>query len=215
MLWSERCAACGDPAALLCDPCRRGLRRAVVAVPPPGLDACRALLAYQGPGRALVARLKYRNDRRALSWLVDGMAALLDVPPGAVVTWVPTTVRRRSRRGFDQARLLARGLARRWGVPCSGLLVRGDGPAQSSRTRDERHRGVPLGVRPGRPVTRPVVVVDDVTTTGASLAGAAQALRAGGCPWVGAVTAAYTPLAGDRPHDRAEARRTPAPGGRT
>lgn len=207
MLWSERCVSCDEPGVALCPRCRRGLRRAVIPVVPQGLDACRALLAYEGPGRDLVARLKYRNDRRLLSWLVDGMAALLNPPPGVVVTWVPTTASRQSQRGFDQARLLARGVARRWHVPCRPLLVRGDGPPQSSRSEEERHQGVPLSVRPGAtPLTRPVVIVDDVTTTGATLTSAARALRSAGSPWVAALTAAHTPR-----HDA----RTPVPGERT
>jgi len=216
MLWSERCVACGESAGPVCDRCRRGLRRAVVSSVPAGLDVCRSLLAYEGPGRDLVTGLKYRNDRRVLTWLVDAMVTLLDrddLPPGVVVTWVPTTGRRRAHRGFDQARLLARGVARRWGVPCPDLLVRGPGPTQSSRTIDERHQGVPLTVRSSRsggPVTRPVVVVDDVMTTGASLTSAAQVLRAEGCSWVAGLTAAYTPRLHPSRNEK-----TPVPGGRT
>lgn len=166
--------------------------------PPPGVDVCRALLVYDGAGRELVARLKYRNERASLGWLADGMAGLLHPPEGAVVTWVPTVGRRRRRRGFDQAELLARAVARRWQLPAVPLLRRRSGPPQTGRSRAERLGGVGIEARrelPGRardgPV--PVVLVDDVVTTGATLRCGAQALRAAGATWVGAVVAARTP----------------------
>ncbi|MGH9213137.1 MAG: hypothetical protein ACRD2C_21065 [Acidimicrobiales bacterium] len=159
----------------------------------PGIDVCRALLRYDGPAKRLVTDLKYQNDRRALSHLADALAALLDPPPQAVVTWVPTTPTRRRRRGFDQAALLARAVARRWRCPCRNLLERQAGLPQTGRSMADRQRGVGLGVRTRRPLRSPVVVVDDVVTTGATVRCGALALRAAGAPWVGAIAIARTP----------------------
>lgn len=155
---------------------------------------CRSLLDYEGPARQLVARLKYRNDRSGLSWLADGMAALLAASPDMVVTWVPTTTARRRRRGFDQAALLARAIARRWRVPCADLLRRGDTAPQTGRTAAERHTGVAVALRhPTTPPPGTVVLVDDVLTTGATLRSVAEVLRSSGTTWIGALTAARTP----------------------
>ena len=158
-----------------------------------GVDECRALLEYEGVAREVVARLKYRNERAALGWLADGMAALLRPPRDAVVTWVPTTGRRRRARGFDQAALLARAIARRWRRPVVGLLRRENSVAQTGRSRGERIQGVALRARAPRAGQVPVVVVDDVVTTGTTLRCAAAALRATGVPWVAALVAARTP----------------------
>lgn len=155
---------------------------------------CRSLLDYEGPARQLVARLKYRNDRSGLSWLADGMAALLAPRPGVVVAWVPTTTSRRRTRGFDQAALLARAIARRWRVPCADLLRRRDTAPQTGRTAAERRTGVAVGLRhPHARAPDAVVLVDDVLTTGATLRSVAEVLRSAGTTWIGALTAARTP----------------------
>jgi predicted amidophosphoribosyltransferase len=199
LLLPVRCPICDAAGPAPCAPCVGRLRPAVPAALPPGLDVCGSLLAYEGEARTLVTRLKYRNDRAALAWLADGMAALLDPPPGVVVTWAPTSIRRRRQRGFDQAQLLATAVARRWAVPCRRLLERDHGPPQTGLPLAERRRGPSF--RPTAAsftITTPptlgcVIVVDDVTTTGSTLTAASWALRSAGASWVGAVTAARTP----------------------
>jgi predicted amidophosphoribosyltransferase len=169
--------------------------RAPVPVPaPPGVDAWCAPFTYDGVARELVARVKYRNARAATPWLADAMAALLRTRGlGRVdaVVWAPTTAARRRGRGFDHAQLLAEEVASRLGRPVSGLLVRRDGVAQTGRPSVQRRRGGPEF----RAVASPprILLVDDVTTTGATLRAAAGALRRAGAVHVVAVTAARTP----------------------
>lgn len=160
---------------------------------PFGVDACLALLSYEGPGRELVARLKYRNHRGALPGLARAMAALV-ADPGAVdvVTWAPTTAARRRQRGFDQAELLARATARHLRRPCRRLLVRLPGPAQTGRLLAERRGGPRFRARRRLPNSS-VLIVDDVITSGATVAAAAGALRQAGAATVVALAAARTP----------------------
>jgi predicted amidophosphoribosyltransferase len=186
------CPVCGARGRAPCAPCASRLRPAPELPLPAGLDGCRALLSYEGVGRELVARLKYRNARAAVGPLARAMAALADRAVVDVVTWAPTTPARRRERGFDQARLLARGVARHLGRPCRPLLRRAPGPAQTGRTLDARRAGPVFFSR--TPVPARVLLVDDVVTSGATVSAAAGALRRAGAEVVLAVAAARTPL---------------------
>jgi predicted amidophosphoribosyltransferase len=174
------------------------LRPARPVPPPAGVASCRALLAYEGAGRTLVTRLKYGNARDALRWLAAAMAGLVDGGMLDVVTWVPTSAARRRRRGFDQAELLAARVAAELGRPLHPMLVRGRGPPQTGRSRTERLVGPSFGVggpRRGRLPAR-VLLVDDVITTGATMAAAAAALAGAGVVELHGLTIAHTLPAG-------------------
>ncbi|HEX2275192.1 MAG TPA: phosphoribosyltransferase family protein [Acidimicrobiales bacterium] len=193
MLLPPSCPACGALGRAPCETCAAALRRAPALPSPAGVDRCLALLAYEGVGRELVARLKYRNARSAMPYLAGAMAALAAGQAVDVVTWVPTTAARRRSRGFDQAQLLATAVARRLRLPCRPLLRRAPGPAQTGRPLVERRRGPTFGPRRRGPVPARVLLVDDVVTSGATLTAAARALRAAGAREVHALVAARTP----------------------
>ncbi len=187
---------CGAGGTALCTGCWRQLRPAPPAAPPPLVDRCRSLLAFEGSGRKLLVGLKYRNERSIVRWLTTSMAALIRpavVAAGvSVVTWAPTTAARCRERGFDQAEILARGIAGELALPCRGRLRRLPGPAQTGRSRHDRLAGPSFA--PSAPAPSAVLLVDDVITTGATLTSAAAALRSAGATSVIAVTAGATPL---------------------
>jgi ComF family protein len=192
VLLPTTCPVCLRLGPAPCDDCAAELRPAPLVPHDPALDGCRALLAYDGAARELVARLKYRNARAALPGLARAMAALVEPGGHDMVTWVPTTTERRRARGYDQAELLARAVARTLRLPCRRLLRRLPGPAQTGRSARER-RGGPRLATSRRSVPARLLVVDDVITTGGTVSAAARTLRAAGATRVVALAAAHTP----------------------
>ena len=196
------CPGCGRAAEPVCRACARTLRAPPAAPPPAGVDRWLAPFAYEGVARELVARVKYWRTRATVPWLAERMARLV-VTAGAhsaaeLVTWTPTTTPRRRARGFDHAEVLARALARELGLTVRPTLRRRPGPPQTGRPAASRRAGPRFDARPGV-LPRRVLLVDDVATTGATIAAAAEALRRAGATSVIAVTAARTPRPGTAP----------------
>jgi ComF family protein len=198
------CWSCSDlvrRGELLCGACRRSLHR--LAPEPVVLSGGRvwAPVAYSGAARDLVRALKFRGALRAADFMAAQIVA--NAPPGALdepdshdrctLVPVPLHPRRLRSRGYNQAAVIARAIARRTDLRMSDCLVRA-GPAitQVGRDRVERRAG-PAGaidVKGGPPAA--VVLVDDVVTTGATLAACRSALAAAGSSEVVAVVFART-----------------------
>jgi ComF family protein len=192
-VFTARCACCGQPGADLCRPCRFSLASSrSTVIDAAGLEIV-AALRFDGAVRRAILGLKFANRRAVARHLADLVVRRLpDHRRFDVVTWAPTSSRRTRRRGYDQAELLARQVARRLGLPCTRLLWRTHGAPQTGRGRSERLDGPRFRGRPGAAHLR-VLVVDDVVTTGSTLQAAATALRAAGIGHVTCVAVAATP----------------------
>jgi ComF family protein len=111
---------------------------------------------------------------------------------------VPLHPVRRRERGYDQAARLARAFARRAGTPEALVLARTRATRQQARLgareRALNVRGAFRVLTPALVRGRHVALVDDVVTTGATIAAAADALRTAGARRVDAWTIAFEPL---------------------
>lgn len=180
-----RCAGCGVAGAWLCLDCRDGLDP--VTVRSPGLLA-RAAGAYAGPLRSAIHRYKFR-DERGLAAELGGLVADLvaaDLARGVAidaVVPVPLHPVRARARGYDQAALLGQRVADDTGLALVPALhrIRHVRP-QVDLDRAERARNVDGAFvsLAGSLARLRVALIDDVTTTGATLRAAAAAARAGG-----------------------------------
>jgi len=160
----------------------------LIAPLPPGIVQLEWCATFGGPVRDALHALKYRGDRRLTPVLAGAIAERWRRAGrgGEVLVPVPVHPDRRRERGFDQAEDLARYVAAELGLPWSYALERRTRTvAQHALGRVERatNLGGVFAVRDGRRdvvAGRWVVLVDDISTTGATLAECAAALvRAG------------------------------------
>lgn len=213
LLYPPKCVFCGtllaDCETDVCRKCRAAL---------PEVDApikrgayfrrCYALYYYEELVADSVRRYKFggmQQYSRAYGRLL-AMRLLREHVSFDVLTWVPISKRRRKKRGYDQAHLLAKETAKQLGVPCVPTLMKlRDNPPQSrSKDASERRgnvRGVYKAYRPDTFSDKRVLLIDDVITTGSTLSEAAAVLRMAGAASVEcAVLAATRP-----PEDRKKA----------
>jgi predicted amidophosphoribosyltransferase len=125
---------------------------------------------HDGAARALMHHLKYRGVTGYAELVADMLVGRIPVLP---LVPVPRALSRRVRYGVDPARVIAGALARRLGVPVVNALV---SPLHARRRAGRDHS---RGVQPLRrrlALRFPVVVVDDVVTTGATAMAAVAAL---------------------------------------
>lgn len=181
------CETCGVPLPgepdgfrLDCDECMAQAR--------PWGDG-RAALVYRDKARQLVLALKHGDRpeiaRAAGAWMARAARPLLR--DGMLVAPVPLHWSRLLKRRYNQSALLARSLARETGLElCPDLLIRDRRtPMLDGKSAEERFRLLSDVIRPhprrgGRAADREVLLVDDVMTSGATLAACARAVRAAG-----------------------------------
>lgn len=211
LVFPTRCVGCGTAGTIWCAACRGRL------VPAPGRVclSCRTLLdvprrrhacpaqapwavafaVYRFPLDRALTHLKYRPDPRLVRMLGDGLLAALRQRPveATHVVPVPLGARRLRQRGYNQAELLGRALAESLALP----LV----PSAVTRIREtESQVGLDPAARwenvvgafradPACVEGRSILLVDDVHTTGATLAACAEALLAAGAERVVGLTA--------------------------
>ena len=162
---------------------------------------CAAPLWYEGTVRDTLLRFKFRGGSALAEPLGEVLARCAAEQFSGefdTVTWVPVSGKRLKRRGYDQSRLLAEAACRHWDTKPVQLLVKvQDNPAQSGLQGEDARRANVLGVYdpvdPDAIRDRRILLIDDIHTTGATLAECARVLRDNGAAAVLCLTAARTP----------------------
>ena len=194
LLSPPHCARCGHPfeidagAGALCGPC--------IDDPFP-FSRARAVFRYDDASRGLILRFKHADRLEGAPafarWMARAGAELLDGNP--LLVPVPLHRWRLWRRRYNQAALLALALGRLRGLDVdTGVLIRARStPSQGRMSRADRARNVKGAfiTHPSHPPQvqgRTVVLIDDVMTTGVTLAECAQALLRAGAAQVDVLT---------------------------
>jgi ComF family protein len=199
-LGGAQCDQCGEPFAHEQGP--GALCGACLADAPPWRRA-RAALAYDGAARTAMLRFKLADRQHLAGMMAEAMrrAGREMLGPGVLLVPVPLHRWRLWRRGFNQALLLARELARGSGADLSvdGLMrVRATRPSVGlgAEARAANVRGAFRVRAPEVFLGRAVVLVDDVLTSGATAAACARTLLAAGAASVDVLT--YARVVRDR-----------------
>lgn len=209
------CLLCGEPVpeaegdALICGVCRFRWRRIphplcdrcgqpvlrnfecrLCAAWPEGLTRVRSAVWLDGSARRAVHQLKYQGWTRAAEAMADAMRGLEPLTGQVSLIPVPLGERRLKQRGYNQSERIATALARETGNTVRADLLKRvrETSTQTALTPEARHANVSGAFRAGGVRGLKLVLVDDVFTTGATLAAAAAALVRAGAARVEAVT---------------------------
>ena len=184
----DRCYLCLklSPACRVCKTCRRKsqLRHVWVAT------------AYGGAAKDLIAKLKFGRAKDAAEIIADFLDARLPhLEPNTIITHIPASTSRARVRGYDQAQLIAKSLAGKRGLSHIKLLARYGQKRQLGASRQRRLAQLNGAFRPSNLDfigKTPILLIDDVLTTGATLESAAKTLRQAGARVINATVFAQT-----------------------
>ncbi len=218
MALPQACVLCGASAgvALVCAPCEAALPRAETACPvcalpsgharvcgaclahPPPYAATIAALVYAFPVDRLLQALKYGGRLALADWAAQALVGAVVASDAASVDAIvalPLAPARQRERGFNQAGEIARRVGARVALPVAAPLVRaGNRPPQAMLPWSQRANNVRGAFTcAGDVKALRLAIVDDVMTTGATLAEAARTLIDSGASRVDAWVVARTP----------------------
>lgn len=183
LLFPRACFGCGKPNSYFCGACR-GQFRPHSFTTDSGIRVFAAHPYHHSAIQKALLQLKYRGSRDIADSLAEMLANALPANVRATrdaeIVAVPITNARQKGRGYNQAELLGRALAAKLNLPFVNALEKiRETPPQATLNRAARLsnlRGA-FVARADYAPRRTVIIVDDISTTGATLTEAARALR--------------------------------------
>lgn len=215
-IYPPRCAGCSTPGFRFCDTCvasvkvidqeivcpKCGVPQSTPEICPecrsftPAFTAVRSWGLYEGTLREAIHHLKYRSDLGVSEELAKPLSVLLKHLHWQVdlITPVPLSRRRKRSRGYNQASLIARWIAMSNGIPFQpAALVRSkDTISQVGLSGEERRKNVIGAFLASKEIVngKSILVIDDVSTTGATMQACALSLEEGGAHQIYGLTLA-------------------------
>jgi ComF family protein len=186
---SPTCPFCDrlSPLGKTCSRCRQKY----------ALNGLRAAWYYKEPIVSIIKKIKYHHQFAVVEDILPRLTALyneLPIPPyvPVIITSVPSHSLRLQRYGYNQSEILAQALARTINKPYRPFLKRLKSVSQTKLGRNDRFLAAEKQFQSRGPIeSKPtVVIIDDVVTTGATLATCAQKLKQSGAKSVWAITIA-------------------------
>jgi ComF family protein len=216
ILFPQKCLGCGEEGELICPTCRRSLPAIIPPICPQcgrpqsssimcpscvagryAIDGIRSPLKFEGVAREAIHQFKYKNLRSLAGPLASVMGEYLVKYPLQVQLLVPVPLhaKRLKERGYNQSSLLAGELSKITGLPLANDLVvriKYLGPQAKTRNAEERRQNVKTAFACGTSTLRggDILLIDDVSTSGATLDACAAALKSAGANSVWGLVAA-------------------------
>lgn len=211
LLFPAACLSCREdvPAERVepvCLRCEGSIEPSPPVPTPGGLRRLVAATVFDGPARDLVHGLKYGRKYYLARFMGSAVASAAAASRGRcdLIVPVPLPPVRRMLRGFNPAEALAVEVGRRWGIPVKMAILRRRAgfPSQTALGRVRRLSNARQSFGPGFGAGavrgRNVLLIDDVSTTGATLAACGHLLRAAGAREIRAAVFAWEPPTEER-----------------
>src|SRR3990167_3067728 len=139
---------------------------------------------YSGVAQSLVKKLKYERASISAEIIAQFIFEILPcLPDDIIVVHIPTATSRRRLRGYDQSELIAKSIAKQFGLKHQTLVARMGQSRQVGAKRAKRQTQLNNAFRIAKPQVvkqSKILLIDDVVTTGATLETVADVLKAGG-----------------------------------
>ena len=163
------------------------------------IDKGRSVFNYEKPISTLIKRVKYNNQRYVADYFIERLSFeyLKNYFNADYITFVPMTDEAFSKRGYNQSQILAQGLSEKVCVKLfDGIIKVKETKRQATLSRDDRLKNLKgaFRVKNKKEIKdKTVLIVDDVTTTGATGEAVAEKLKKAGAKAVYLLTVASLP----------------------